>query len=115
MRACYGRKIDGINIAIEKIIGTGREFIKSFTGYSLHMLRAVFLYQNADQRLIKLSPEEKQFIVKFSIAFNDDNIEQISKALNKSMSHLERNADLRITFLNLSLYIAQRMIKTKQA
>lgn len=115
MRACYGRKIDGMNVAIEKIIGTGREFIKSFTGYSLHMLRAVFLYQNADQSLIKLSPEEKQFIVKFSIAFDHDNIEQISKALNKSLFHLERNADLRITFLNLSLYIAQRMIKTKQA
>jgi DNA polymerase-3 subunit delta' len=115
MRACYGRKVDAMNLAIEKIIGTGREFIKSFTGYSLHMLRAVFLYQNADHQLIKLSEQERQFIVKFSIAFNNDNIEHITKALNQSTFHLERNADLRITFLNLSLYIAQRMIKPKQA
>lgn len=115
MRACFTRRVDGINVVIDKITGTGREFIKSFTGYSLHMLRAVFLYKNADHHLIKLSSQEKEFIVKFSIAFDNDNIEKIAKALNQSTFHLERNADLRITFLNLSLYIAQRMIKPKAA
>jgi DNA polymerase-3 subunit delta' len=76
-------------------------------------MRAVLLSKHADERLIRLSVAEKDFIQKFSIVFDDANIEDISKALNDSAFHIERNADLRITFLNLSLYISRRLIRQK--
>lgn len=111
MRACYSYNLQKINAEVDKIIGTGREFIKSFTGYSLHILRAVFLYKNADSSLIKLSADEHKFITGFASVFNNENIEEISKLLNKSVMHVERNADLRITYTELSLHIGKLFVR----
>ncbi len=113
MRACYVREMKGMNVLIDKIQATGREFIKSFIGYSLYMLRAVLLSKHADPALIKLSQTEKDFITKFSMVFNDKNIESISRQLNETHREVERNSDLRITFLNLSLYISRQLIRQK--
>ena len=111
MRACYKREMKEVNTLIDKISSTGREFIKSFIGYGLHMLRAVLLSKHADPKLIKLSKSEQDFISKFAVVFNDQNIEEISRELNETAFQIERNSDLRITFLNLSLYISRRLIK----
>lgn len=115
MRACYKNDMKEINQLIDKIAATGREFIKSFIGYGLHMLRAVLLSKHADASLIRLSKEEQEFIGKFTIVFNDQNIASISSELNAAASQIERNADLRITFLNLSLYISRRLIRVTAA
>ncbi|MES2559185.1 MAG: hypothetical protein V4590_05560 [Bacteroidota bacterium] len=115
MRACYGNKVEDLDKCVGKITGTGREFIKSFIGYSLHMLRSVFLYHYADISLIKLSAEEKDFMQKFAFTMNGDNLPDITKALNEATFHVERNADLKITFLNLSLYIGSRLNKQQKA
>lgn len=115
MRACYGNNVNEMNNCIEKITGTGREFIKSFIGYTMHMMRAVFLYHYADQRLIKLSEEEFQFMRTFAFTLSEHNLPDITKALNDTTMHVERNADLKITFLNLSLYIGSRLHKQAKA
>jgi DNA polymerase-3 subunit delta' len=115
MRACYSNNVAEMDACVAKITGTGREFIKSFVGYSLHMLRSVFLYHYADERLIKLSVEEKDFMVKFAFTMNNRNLPDIVKALNDTTYHIERNADLKITFLNLSLYIGSRLHKVQKA
>lgn len=111
MRACYNRGMAPINQSIDSITGTGREFIKSFLGYSLHMLRSALLYRYAPQQLLRLSPEEHEFMGKFSFTMDDRNIPDLMKAINDASYHIERNADLRITFLNLSLYISHRLYK----
>lgn len=113
MRACYKKEMNEVNSLIDKIAGTGREFIKSFIGYGLHMLRAVLLSKHANPDLIRLSQTEREFISKFSVVFNDTNIQDISVELNKTAMEIERNSDLRITFLNLSLYISRRLVKPK--
>jgi DNA polymerase-3 subunit delta' len=114
MRACYGNNVAEMDACVAKITGTGREFIKSFIGYTLHMLRSVFLYHYADKSLIKLSEEEKDFMVKFAFTMNGDNLPDITGALNDATYHVERNADLKITFLNLSLYIGSRLHKQQR-
>ncbi|MCU0441168.1 MAG: hypothetical protein MUE96_02095 [Bacteroidia bacterium] len=111
MRACFSRSVDAINQSIDSITGTGREFIKSFLGYSLHMLRSALLYRYAPNQLLRLSPEELAFMQRFSFTMDDRNIPQLMKAINDAAYHVERNADLRITFLNLSLYISHRLYK----
>jgi DNA polymerase-3 subunit delta' len=115
MRACYSNNVAEMDACVAKITGTGREFIKSFVGYTLHMLRAVFLYHYADKNLIKLSEEEKEFMVKFAFTMNGDNLPDITNALNEVTYHVERNADLKITFLNLSLYIGSRLHKAQRS
>jgi DNA polymerase-3 subunit delta' len=111
MRACYSNNVAEVDSCVAKITGTGREFIKSFVGYTLHMLRAVFLYHYANESLIKLSEEEKEFMVKFAFTMTGENLPEITNALNEVTYHVERNADLKITFFNLSLYIGSRLHK----
>lgn len=115
MRACYQKNIAETNVCIDKITGTGRSFLKSFVGYSLHMLRAVFLHHYADSRLIKLSDEEYDFMQKFAFTLSSENIPDITKAFNDTAMEIERNADLKITFLNLSLYIGNRLQRQTKA
>jgi DNA polymerase-3 subunit delta' len=115
MRACYSNNVAEMDACVAKITGTGREFIKSFIGYTLHMMRSVFLNHYADKSLIKLSDEEKDFMVKFSFTMDGNNLPDITAALNEATYHVERNADLKITFLNLSLYIGSRLHKMQRA
>jgi DNA polymerase III subunit delta' len=111
MRACYSGSIERIDAQVATIVGTGKEFIKSFIGYSLHMVRSVFLYNYGNRDLLKLNTEEAKFVNDFSFALKEDNLADITQSLNSTAYHLERNADLKITFLNLSLYIGSRLHK----
>jgi DNA polymerase-3 subunit delta' len=110
MRACYFRDMQKIEKSVGDITGTGKEFIKSFVHYSLHMMRAVMLSSHAHQRMIKLSEQETVFIQKFSRMFNERSVFDINAALNKLAFAIERNADVRTAFYQLSFYISRRMV-----
>lgn len=117
MRLCFNarRELDKINVWVETTAGEGREFLKSYLNYCQHMLRAAFIYKFGNPELLRLSTEEKDFILKFSVALTEENIPQLVGLINQSYMHLERNADIKITFLNLSLYIGRLLNKQKQA
>jgi DNA polymerase-3 subunit delta' len=111
MRAVYSNVVKSINEVIEEIISYGKEFIKSFVMYSMHMMRAVLLTRYADASTIRLSEQEHQFMLKFAQMFHQQNISEIVAEMNKSLYGIERNGDLRLTFLNLSFYISRRLGK----
>jgi len=111
MRACYFRDMQKIEKSVGEITGTGKEFIKSFVHYSLHMMRAVMLSSHAHQQMIKLSEQETQFIHKFSRMFNEKSVFDINAALNKLAFAIERNADMRTAFYQLSFYISRRIVQ----
>lgn len=117
MRLCYNarRELDKVTAWVEGTAGEGREFLKSYLGYCQHMLRACFIYKFGDAKLLRLNQQELDFIQKFSAALTEDNIPLIVQLINQSTMHLERNADLKITFLNLSLYIGRLLNKQKTA
>lgn len=117
MRLCYNsRKEPGkISAWVDGAAGEGREFLKSYLGYCQHMIRSCFIYKFGDAALLRLNEEEKAFVEKFSAALTADNIPDLVKLMNQSVMHLERNADLKITFLNLSLYIGRLLNKQKAA
>jgi DNA polymerase III subunit delta' len=111
MRAVYSNVLKSINEVVEEIISNGKEFIKSFVMYSMQMMRAVLLSRYADASTIKLSEAEHQFILKFAQFFHQQNISEIVDEMNKSLYAIERNGDMRLTFLNLSFYISRRLGK----
>jgi hypothetical protein len=75
------------------------------------MMRAVMLSSHAHQQMIKLSEQETQFIHKFSRMFNEKSVFDINAALNKLAFAIERNADMRTAFYQLSFYISRRMVQ----
>src|SRR5574343_319080 len=117
MRLCYNarKELDKLTSWVEGTAGEGREFLKSYLGYCQHMLRACFIYKFGDEKLLRLNEQEQEFVKRFSAALTEENIPAIVQLINQSTMHLERNADLKITFLNLSLYIGRLLNMQKAA
>jgi DNA polymerase-3 subunit delta' len=117
MRLCYNsrKEIESLNLWVEGSAGKGREFLKSYLIYCQHMLRSCLVYKFGEPKLLRLNDQETAFIQRFSASLTESNISPIVQEINKSTMHLERNADLKITFLNLSLYIGRLLDKQKTA
>jgi len=115
MRLCYNsrKEIEGLTAWVEKAATEGRESLKSYLTYAQHMLRAGLIYKFGDPKLLRLNEQENAFIQRFSTSLTETNISPIVQELNRCAMQLERNADLKITFLNLSLYIGRLLDKPK--
>jgi len=115
MRMCYNarKEADEISAWVEQLASGGREFLKSYLGYCLHIFRSAFVYKYGTPELLKLNAEESAFIEKFSNTLTRENVPVLVKLMNDSIHHIERNADLKITFFNLSLYIGALLNKQK--
>ncbi len=102
MRACFKNDTGMILKWVEKTVRSGRESQKAFFQYGLRVFR-MCLYQNyKTDSLIKLEGEERDFIARFAPFVNHRNIIPIVEAFNQAIAHLERNANPRILFADLS-------------
>jgi DNA polymerase-3 subunit delta' len=79
------------------------------------MTRAAFLIKYGDPNLIRVNEAEKQFLVKFSSFLNEKNLDHILSNLDDAIVGVERNANLKILFLNLSLYIGTQLKMAQKA
>lgn len=115
MRFCFSGKVGELQKWVDEMAGSGREYVKNFIGYSTQMIRAAFLIKYGDPTLVRVNEEEKQFLIKFSGFLNSSNLDDILKSLDEAVVAVERNANLKILFLNLSLYIGRQLKKGQQA
>lgn len=108
MRTCYKRgnfkEIIGWS---DQFQGIGKEAQKSLLTYGLNILRDSLVYRHGGKELLRLQHDEKDFIEKFSKVLPDELIEIFSAEFNKASYHIERNANARILFLDLSLKMNQ--------
>jgi DNA polymerase III subunit delta' len=104
MRICYGAKISEVFQWLELISKAGREKQKSFFDYALEMIRECLLLNYApDKNLNRINKNEAEFLKKFSPFIHGANCILITDELNKASQHIERNANPKILFLDLSL------------
>jgi DNA polymerase-3 subunit delta' len=115
MRLCYSGKVAEIQKWIDEMTEHGREYLKSFLLYSLQMIRAGFVYKYADKQLLRVNSNEIAFLQNFTKFLSMQNLPPIAEAVNKSFYHLERNANMKIVFLNLSLYIGKQIKLAQKA
>lgn len=109
MRTCYGQKMSELQPMVDTLSSGGREYIKNFLHYAGQMIRSAFIYRFAKQDLLKVNQTEQTFLVKFSPFLHEQNLAEITKSLDDATYHVERNANLKILFLNLSLYIGKQL------
>jgi len=105
MRLCYTRNIGETIDWVEAIAGAGREAQKNFLVFSLGMFRQSIIGHYADTDLVILTKAQRQFLDKFSPFINHKNIVALTELLNEGHYHLERNANPKILFLDVSLKI----------
>ncbi len=109
MRACFGNKQDDILEWVNDIASAGREKQRSFFLYGLNIFRMCLLQNYETQTLIRTGEQEREFIKKFAPYVNHRNIIQIVEAFNTAIVHLDRNANVRLLFTDLSFQLYRLM------
>ena len=107
MRICWRNAVPEIITWVEKFSKSGREHHKSFLRNAMRMVRESMLISNGEMIMVKLEGEELEFATKFAPFFHAQNMHNIVDAFNDSIYHIERNANPKILFIDLSLKISE--------
>jgi len=84
----------------------GREGQKNMLLYGINIMRETLVFKHSGNALIRLQEADLKFVENFSKQLSDEGIETISNALNDTFYHIERNANAKISFMNVSFQIA---------
>ncbi|WP_100339630.1 DNA polymerase III subunit [Mucilaginibacter auburnensis] len=105
LRLCFGNK--GIELVgfVEQLAKLGRENQKNFIRYGISFMRECGLLLAGAGELVRLPAAELETAQKMSAILNLNSVEAISGALEKAHYHVERNANPKIMFLDVSLQI----------
>jgi DNA polymerase-3 subunit delta' len=108
LRACWqnnGLKI--VEYTEGELAKMGRENQKNFLRYGINLMRECMLFIAETPGLIHLPEKELEFISKFSAVLDLAKAEAISEELEKAIYHVERNANPKILFLDVSLVLVK--------
>jgi len=105
MRACLKMNLKAINDITLELAGTSREQQKLFLQNGLHILRECLVINYADRSMIRFEGEELESFKKFSPFVNAANSDRFVEEFNSAHFHLERNANFKILFADLSLKV----------
>ncbi len=98
---------------VDKMASLGRETQKQFLQYSLEAIRACFLKTVAGIELQgELEWGEEKFNTFFPTMITVNNIEKMNQAINDALFAIERNANAKITFMQLS-FTMSKLIKNR--
>jgi len=110
MRACFGGQMDMIRNLGDEFHAMGREQQKGLLQNSMTILRKVLMYRTLPQTKEKLLQEELEFVQKFSRFITPVNSVGLLEELNKASYHIERNANGRIVFIDLSFQVSELLL-----
>ncbi len=113
MRHCYRNDVTSIIRWVEITSKGGREKQKSFLLYGLKIFRMCMLKNYKLAGLVRLEGEEDTFLKGFAPFVNHKNTIQIVEAFDKAIMHLERNANPRILFTDLSFQLVRLLYGKK--
>jgi DNA polymerase-3 subunit delta' len=109
-RLCYGRKGVEINDWIEQVANArfGRENQKSLLRFGLQVVRDCLMVNLDQTSIVKF--ESKHFeLTKLANTINFENAPLIIKGFEQAIYHIERNANPKIMFLDLSIQMMRNL------
>ena len=112
MQICYKVNLLELVSWTENIAKKGREHQKEFLQYALKIIRACLILNINNQSILKLQKEEENFVSNFASFIHGKNSISIFERLEKSVYGIERNANPKILFYELSLQM-MRLLKVK--
>jgi DNA polymerase-3 subunit delta' len=112
MRACWNPNLIEVYHWVNEIAEKGRENIKDFLLYSIRIIRECALIALDLNKISKVTEKENEFVFKFSSRLNQNNLPELYEILNQAHYHIERNANPKILFFDLSLQV-HKLINTK--
>ncbi len=103
MRLCYQEDYAQIIQFADRYYTLSKVSQQTLLQYGLSMLRESLVWQLGESKLVRVMGEELDFVKKFSVIIDPDSIEKLSRLLSEASYHLERNANVKILFTDLSL------------
>jgi DNA polymerase-3 subunit delta' len=113
LRMGYGNRVPDLMGFVEQAAGWGRENQKNFLKYGISFLRECILILSGADSLVKLPPRTLDTALKLSKhVLNLNMASAIINELEQAHYHIERNANPKILFLDVSLQLV-KIIKFK--
>ncbi len=106
MRICFRINMPKILGWVDRMAEQGRENQKNFLIHTIKLLRQTLMMNLQLPDLVKLHPVHKDSLQKFSPFIHQYNIDDLLETFNQAHYSLERNANAKILFLNLSFRIS---------
>ncbi|HJP63608.1 MAG TPA: hypothetical protein VJ844_09215 [Mucilaginibacter sp.] len=107
LRLCYGNKGPEIMAFVDQLAKLGRENQKNFLRYGISFIRECCLLMAGAGSLVHLPAVELDTAQKMTNVMNSAMAQAISTELEKAHYHVERNANPKILFLDVSLQIVK--------
>jgi DNA polymerase-3 subunit delta' len=107
MRQCFTFNFEGLIKQADDFQKKGKEFQVGLMGIASNYMRETLLQGVDSSSISRLPDQERGFIEKFASVFVPEKIARISPQFDEAQYHIERNANPKILFLDLSLSIAQ--------
>ena len=113
MRLLFKLNMQPLSVWVDQTAALGRETQKQFLLYAESALRACFLQTAGGIRLEQdLQFGDEKFDASFPAMITPNNIEQMTQTLNNALYAIERNANAKITFMQLS-FTMSKLIKKR--
>lgn len=112
LRMAYGNRVPDMMAFTETAASWGRENQKNYIKYGINFLRDCGLILSGAEMLVKLPPQHLEVAKRLSAVLNMAMIEALINELEKAHYHIERNANPKILFLDVSLQLV-KIIKFK--
>ena len=100
-RAAYKKDVIAMMNWANNLSSLSREEQKGFLRYGLHLFRQSLLFSYTDEKLIRLSPEELDFVRSFSRFVTGNNFEELHELFSQTHYQVDRNANPKILFTDL--------------
>ena len=105
LRLCFSNKGLEVLAFVDQMAKMGRENQKNFLRYGTSFLRECCLLRSGAEKIVKLPEQEMETAKKMSAVMNISQAQTIINELEKAHYHIERNANPKILFLDVSLQI----------
>ena len=113
MRLSYKMDVQGISKWVDQLATKGRKQQKVFLSYAIKMVRECLIYNFASNNLLQTNENELAFLTKFSPFIHEENSILIVEKLEESIKAINRNANAKILFFELSLQMV-KFLKLKR-
>ncbi len=113
LRVCYKNDIKEILSYVDNLAKMGRERQKNLLSFALEVFRQCNLLNYQAGNLVKVHPESQDFINKFSTILLPQVAVKMTDEFSKAIYHVERNANPKILFTDLSIK-SGRIMKAKK-
>ncbi|OEK06639.1 DNA polymerase III subunit [Roseivirga misakiensis] len=106
-RQCFTFNFQELTKMADEFQKKGKEFQKELLGVGTKVMRESLINSVSLDSLSRIPDQEKGFIEKFSSVFTAEKIMKVTPKLDEAQYHIERNANPKILFLDLSMTIGQ--------